>query len=346
MFDSAEAIVDFSERRIGFSKTMSLAEHFDIFLLSPAEIMEAAKELGAEDLHAPLLGQLSQTGDPGEARLALNALARKLSPLILAKAREVERERQDYYRVAGELHDINKIGVVDLGWGGSMAEPLRRIIREILPDAQVSAYYFGLLPHATHVIPSDMVRQAYSFENFWPDVIMPYELPSILQPARVYGASLTLIEILLSENVPTAMRLTRNPETQEIEITRVADVTTREQRLFLERLQHSAFAFVENAIALLPKNMNDWDFRTLIALLWNRLLSSPTADEAAYLGAFPHRADPSGRTPNTHLIERPSPKPGAIAEAYYASLWPAGWCALLSPEERAQLLYEVEVQKP
>lgn len=345
LFTSADAIADVASRNISFSHTTSIAEYFDIFLLLPEDLRVAAAKAGVSDLHAPLLQQLSNTGDVSEARRRLDGIIKDLAPLILRRATEASRDKATYYRDAGGLDGRRRIGIVDLGWSGTIVEPLQKIINDITPKAEVLAYFFGLTPKADGTIPKNVPHCAYAFEKSWPQCGDPYELPAPQQTHVVFGASLSLMEILLSENCTSAVGLVRASLGDTLGVVRASESYSVEHRDFLTLAHTAAQKFAEDAIEFLPDNIATWDFSPLLAQAWNRILSSPSQDEAEFLASFPHRMDASSHAPGGKLVSAQIVDGSSVLDQYWNSMWPAGWLALLDPRTRANVLEEYLAQK-
>lgn len=60
------------------------------------------------------------------------------------------------------------------------------------------------------------------------------------------------------------------------------------------------------------------------------------------MASFPHRVDASGYAANTTLVKPTAPDEDTLLNAFYTSMWPAGWLALLGSKTRARLLEQVE----
>jgi FMN phosphatase YigB (HAD superfamily) len=328
--------------RLDFSRDTTFADYLDIFLLSDEEVRHCADLAGVADINAPVLQQLSATGDYVEAHRALNRIVGMIAPLVVRKAREAARLQDAYYREAAAVGGARRIGLVDLGWAGSIIEPLRRILVDIAGQAEVRAYFFGLNPRSREVMPSSVPTRTYSFDNVGPREPSPGEIPSAAQPQDVLGASLSLMEVLISENCTTSIGLVRDEITGGLRPVFAADTYTDAHRRFLRLAHEEAEAFARDALLLLPASPVRWDFGPLLSHVWNRVLSSPDEEEARLLASFPHRIDASSHPATTTLVSYGVAPGSSLLDQFRASMWPAGWFALLAPEERARLLAEVE----
>jgi HAD superfamily hydrolase (TIGR01549 family) len=62
---------------------------------------------------------------------------------ILARAQKMRTHTLGYLQQAGVL-DQDKVGVVDIGWGGTLQRSISRILSSVSADAPVFGYYFGV----------------------------------------------------------------------------------------------------------------------------------------------------------------------------------------------------------
>jgi FMN phosphatase YigB (HAD superfamily) len=331
--DVAKAI-----RNVGFSRDTTLAEYLDIFQLNESDIAEYGKRHKFFDIHRPLHQETGATDIHGR----LVALIREIAPLVLQRASERVAILRDYYGSAADISapGIRNVGVVDLGWAGSLVKPLKNILGSANPKISLSAYFFGLNSRANAVIPQDVAAASYFFDR--KDVIPSSStrtIPQTDRPQDVVGASLSLLEVLISANHTTAIDLFRAPGQSAIEAIYADDSYTASQRQFVDTAHRECLRFVADVLPLLPRDIGQWNMRPLIAQGWNRLLSSPNLQEAALLGGFPHRVDASGHAANTTLVTPPvgGRSYEELKDEYAHSMWPRGWFALLDPSLRALL---------
>jgi hypothetical protein len=331
--------------RIHFSReTTTLADYLDIFLLSEEEVQHCAEIAGVTDIHAPVLQQLSRNGDYAEAHCALSRIIAGITRLVMRKAREVAKLQDEYYREAAAVDGACRVGLIDLGWAGSIIEPLRRIFAEIAEEAEIRAYFLGLNSDSRRVIPPSVPWRTYFFDNVWPRQPFPGEIPT--EPHNVLYASIALVEALISENCTTAIGLVRD-DTSGVHRVRpvfASDTYKDSHRRFLRLVHEEAEAFARDAILLLPASPGRWDFRPLLFHAWNRVLSSPGEEEARLLASLTHRIDASGRPAVTSLVVSGRASGSSLLDRFRASMWPAGFFALLNPDERAQLLAEADTR--
>jgi FMN phosphatase YigB (HAD superfamily) len=325
-------------RYVHFSMDTTLAEYLDIFSFSDEDITFCAGKLGVTDLNAPLLPQLSGKRDYPEAKHKIDQVLASLAPTIVIKARESSNTLKQYYMHASGYGGCGRLGIVDFGWAGSIMAPLYNIFQSISPETKLASYFFGLLEERKDNIPTGMEVSAY----FFCDVpLPPIALNVVPSPRRyqdVMWASVPLIEILIGQNTTTAIGLQFDPLTSELRVTRADDAYSAEQRQVLAAVHEEAMRFARDAIQLLGATPGRWDLKPLLAHAWNRILSSPNADEARLFATFPHRADASGRAANTRLVAPRSNSEAPLGDELRAAQWPAAGFALLNPIARARLL--------
>ena len=321
-------------RRTGMAVNTTLAEFLDIFGL-PAS--NAA--LTAAGLSNPDLPMLRQGRSYGELHDRLTAYIEQSAPKVLEWAAARTAHLVGYYRSATEIENVRRAAVVDLGWSGTLIQPLQTIFQRINPEISLQAYFFGLNDYADRVMPESVPSSSYLFDRKpMPLPGSPLTLPPIGCPEAVAVASLSLLEILISENCTTAIDLSKRGD--DYLVVRALDSWTADQRRFLAEVHDACLQFVVDTLPRMPRDVADWDLKPLVAQVWQRLLSSPTAEEAAILGALPHRVDASGEAARTPLVDLPQSGLSApqLWEHYQHALWPAGLFALLDPTTRASML--------
>ncbi|WP_156992269.1 HAD family hydrolase [Paraburkholderia oxyphila] len=328
-------------RSIGYSKGTTLAEYLDIFHVTADEAQRCGASIGISDVHAPIERSFGADLNYREVQAKLADLIKAMAPIVLERAGERRAALRDYYEGVAGLRGTGKVGLVDFGWAGSLLEPLEAILKEIDPALQVSAYFFGLNTRSNSVIPGSINASSYFFDR--KDCAQPQSplvLPNMARPQDVVGASLSLLEVLVSANNTTVVDLSTSSNGKGFSVTYAEDSYSPAQRRFLETAHEACLRFVDDALPFLPRNAELWDLKPLIAQGWQRLLSSPESSEAAYLGAFPHRVDASGHAANTTLVSLPDPGAGAesLWDEFQRAMWPAGWFALLDPAARATML--------
>lgn len=340
MFTSHES-VHAAVEKIHFAPSTSLVEYLDIFLLPDELVTTCAHKLGVFDVHAPLLEQMRGRGDYPSIKKQIADAIEAMIPIILKNAKEHKSQLEEYYREAAGLDDESRVGLVDLGWSGSIIHPIEDALRSSAPNITISSYFFGLLRNARNHLNPDMLVNAYFFRDCEWSIPNPLSPLSGLSPCDIISASPSLVEVLISENTTTAINVGRDTRSGAFNAIRADDSYGPRQRHLLELVHRAALNFAEDAIAMLPSDPKQWNFQPLLSAVWTRLLSSPDEVEARWLGSFPHRIDASGRAANTTLVTSGNTDPLA---SFRASLWPAGTLALMNPVDRAKVLNEAETK--
>ncbi|TCO14511.1 hypothetical protein EV666_10317 [Camelimonas lactis] len=330
-----------SAAKLDFSRATTLRDYLDMFLIRNDDIIvQCASRLGIGDVDAPILDQLGKRDDYGAAKRLLGEALADLAPTILEHANAASDDLLRYYRDAGGIEGSKAIGLVDLGWSGSIMPSLKSLFATLAPGATMRSYFFGLVHNRKNHLPADLPADAYFFSDgiFESYPYTPLRMPSPRQHVDVIGACPALMEVLLSENTTTAIGLRSDPATGALSAVRSQDTLSTEQRRLIAIMHEEALRFARDAVDILGSDPGRWDFSSLLAQAWNRLLSSPDSAEASLLGTFPHRADAGGGAATSTLVCSGSYHGRATLSDAGQVLWPAGWFALLDSSERALLL--------
>ncbi|HVZ10663.1 class I SAM-dependent methyltransferase [Rhodopila sp.] len=326
-------------KKLDFSCATTFYEYMDIFQIDNDDIIaRCADNLGIRDIHAPVVSQLSMCGDYSVAKGLLEKAVLDLAPTIIALAHEASENLLRYYGEASDIVNSKNVGLIDLGWSGSIMPPLSSIFKTVAPDVALRSYFFGLIENRKHHIPSDLRADAYFFLDDRFERHVPLQVPSGWQRADVIGASPSLMEVLLGENTTTTIGLQPDPTTGTLRAVRSKDAYSPEQRRLIAIMHEEALLFTRDALEILGADPGCWELKALLAQVWRRLLSSPDSEEARLLGAFPHRVDASGRGATATLVSSGSCNGRTALTDSAVVEWPAGWFALLDPVERALVL--------
>ena len=337
----SEADIDAVLPKIHFSQTTTLEEYLDIFHLVKADILPHSEQLGFGDLDEAILPAHEFHARYSEAQTRLTKLLKLLAPKVLQRAAEQQVLLRDYYMSAANIRAQRRFAIVDLGWAGSLIRPLETIFAQISDKVRPCAYFFGLNTYSQVVIPTSVPASAYFFDrqdkNPSANPMVP---PSFERPHEILYKSLSLFEILFCENKTTVIDLRREEAGENIVAFRAPDSFTSEQRRFLETAHEACLEFAQDAIKMLPRDLDQWDFKPLIAHTWMRLFSYTDKNEARFLGSFPHRVDPSGRAANTCILSTPKHTSDAtkLCAEWRDSMWPTGWFAVAEPSMRDKIM--------
>ena len=332
--------------KIHFTRDTTLTEYFDILHINKDELADFAHKLSFGQLDDPIVPHNVKFWEHyTEAHSRLLRLARSMGPTVLQKAATQRDMLSEYYETAIGVNGLSRIGLVDLGWAGSMIPALQLLLNRTNDKIRLSSYFFGLITYAKHNIPPDIPSMGYLFHHKdWNQPLRPLFLPSLDSYQDILHESLPLFEVLFSQNCTTVVDLRRDVKKGQFTPMRSIDSYTPQQRIFLNILHEACLKFAEDALPLLPPTLDSWDFRPLIAHSWMRILADPRIEEARLLGALPHRSDASGRTPTTNLASRrnDATDAAAIYDEWKSAMWPAGWFALAPNSTRDTLLRHLD----
>jgi hypothetical protein len=317
-----------------FTRHTTLAEYADILGLAEQDIAHRFQRV-----HEPVW----PSGNPADYEAVRERLAGQfveLAPLILQRAAEQRVLLGRYYAAASDVSEARGIGIVDLGWSGRLMAPLEKLLRAGNARITLSAHFFGTGSAARTIIPDTIPWSSYFFHAQDPrQLASPMEPPDARVFQDVIGASMSLVEILISANYTTIIGLAHDREGGVLPV-HAEDTSTAKQRSFLAQAHESCLTFVQDMLRCLPEDPERWDLRDAIAKGWARLLQSPSIAEAELLGRFPHRMDASGHGATKTLVSPADPSSSGenLWDEWSSSLWPAGWFALLEPSLRARML--------
>ncbi|MDB5582851.1 MAG: hypothetical protein JWR80_8027 [Bradyrhizobium sp.] len=117
-----------------------------------------------EDINLPKwAGEfLDEEVSSGHVHSALIRIARVLTPLIRKNAADHFEAIGAYFRHVG-IDQLSRIGIVDIGWHGSMQVLLQKILQEMDYRIKITGIYAGLYEHAKKPVSNDTMT-AYLFD--------------------------------------------------------------------------------------------------------------------------------------------------------------------------------------
>lgn len=207
----------------------------------------------------------------------LRRLFAELADPIRANAREEREVLLDYLRATG-LTAGRRVGLVDVGWHGTMQRSLTDMLRDIGDGPQITGLYLGTHAFAPKLglIDDRYPHDAYLFRGGEPDAYR-----------RLIWEGVEVVELLFSATEGTIVRIERdaggnfNPvrATTDLEPYRIESIT---------RLQAGAMAFVDDYLALKSRFPELALTRDAATAQLKRFLRHPSAAEARYIGDIPH----------------------------------------------------------
>jgi hypothetical protein len=204
------------------------------------------------------LGAMVRRDDEGKLR----GLFMSLEPQIVQAAQLERRRLVAYVEDLADWHR-ERVGVIDIGWHGSLQVSLRRMLG--LPAEQLFGYYFGL-ERGVRARRTERMR-AYLDEEIWRDVWTCW---------RTFRRCREIFEVLLSEQDGSIIGLRQRG--RRFTAVRDAYAMPVNAAARLRLLQ-------ESAMAALPQSaMSRGEVRRRL----RRLLSRPSVEQAVALGDIPH----------------------------------------------------------
>lgn len=301
------AITGVDERACDFlvsgTSRLAVTEFLSRTGLTPSECMAEIQAVGL---------QPDQIVSVGEDYDRLRALFRSLEPALLKLAAAERRLLADYWRQEG-LFEQSHIGLVDIGWHGSLQESFARLMQEFGQDTPVTGYYLGTFPPARARTEAGAKHRAYLCEAGDP-----------ADRLATIKSSVEIFEWLFCAPHPSVVGFQRSgtgqvrPKFESGEFEQARETTAMQ-------VQAGALKFIEDALncfapglkpPLIPVGLE-------VALL-DDLLKRPTAQEARLLGDLPH-AEGFGGVTQVRSIAQPA------AKLYH----PIAWARLISGYRQA-----------
>lgn len=320
----------------------TLAVYMDMFNLREEDYMPVAREYGFTSPQDTIFDGSNYGPNYHVGLEKLIKIMDILTDKVIEESQKNRKTLVGYYKK--EVGDVGcgNISIIDLGWSGTLVAPLSDLLKSYNGKLKFSAFFFGLTAHANIVMPDTLPTKGYFFDrDQWTGARVPLDVPGPKEKIRIIEASPSLLEILISANHTTVIKIEENEG--GFSKIHAQDTYSVEQREFLTEAHKACMEFVEDALALLPDDIGTWNFNDVITHGWNRLLSSPSEDEAQLLGAFPHRVEASGLGADTTLVlpVKNSADVDVMWDEYTYGAWPAGWFACLNDRARASFLTKV-----
>lgn len=275
-----------SRRALNIAAIERLSDEDIAFLSSGISVLTAAQfvERAGVDwrLHQHAFRAAGFDGPHHEVRTGtdyanLRRLFADLEDPICANAREERQVLLDYLRAEG-LAAGRRVGLVDVGWHGTMQRSLTNILRDTGEAPQIVGLYLGTHAFAPKLglIDETYVHDGYLFRGGEPEVYR-----------RLIWEGVEVVELLFAATEGTIVRIGRESDgqfrpvraTNDLEPYRVESVT---------RMQSGAMEFVEDYLALKSRFPELVLPRDAATAQLTRMLRHPTAAEARFIGDIPH----------------------------------------------------------
>lgn len=259
----------------------------------------------------------------GEDYGRLRMLFRLLEPNLVALAGEERRILRDYFLQEG-LFEQQNIGLVDIGWHGTLQESVGRLLRLFQHDTSVTGFYMGTFAAARERVNSGARQHGYVCELGEPGdrlaiiraSVEVFEWIFCAPHGSVVGFQHTdkgLIEPLF--------------DSIEFEKNRVSSA---------QRMQAGAMQFIHDALDCFASKPPEIPCDLSLALLED-LLRRPSAQEANAIGDLPH-AEGFGDVVQVRPIAHPDGRPYRphawldLYKGYRKTFWRAGYRRRVWPD--------------
>ena len=260
----------------------------------------------------------------GEDYGRLRALFRSLAPKLLTQA-EAERERLHDYFVQEQVFQQGHVGLVNIGWHGSLQESFSRLLSLFGRDIEVTGFYLGTFEAAKARVAEGARQFAYLCEGGEP-----------AERLRIIWTSVQIFEWIFSAPHGSVLGFRRTPEG-------VAPILEsgnldKDSAMMAARMQVGALRFIEDALdCFLPSVEPPPIPAGLGVAMLADLLHRPTREEASNLGDLLH-TDGFGEVLNVRHIARPLASPYQLSawpgllNGYRAAFWRRGYLRRLWPD--------------
>ena len=253
--------------------------------------------------------------DPVEGRLGyrqLRTLFESLGPVILAKAAD-ERER---FRAYCEQEGVFKepvIGLVDIGWHGSLQESFTALMAHEGHRSRVEGFYVGTYRTAKKQAPGEVRHHAYLFKGGEPQKLL-----------RVVRASVEIFEWFFCAPHGSVLGFAHAEGGGMKPLLDESDLEAHRQSTAAS-VQEGALQFLDDALGVFPDGAPPPGVPPELSItLMEALLRRPTPEEARFLGDLPH-LEGFGSTSGVRYVAKPL---GGLLE-------PWAWRGLLSGYRQA-----------
>ena len=326
-----------SRRALNVAAIKDLNEDVIRFLSSGTSVLTAAQfvERAGVDWrkHQSAFRAAGFRGPQDEVRTeadygCLRQLFLGLAGPICENARGEREVLLDYLRASG-LAGNRRVGLIDVGWHGTMQRSITDMLRERGDCPEITGLYLGTYGFAHEVVLPDekYAHDAYLFRRGDPD-----------EYRRLIWEGVEVVELLFSATEGTIVRIERDAGGNYVPVRASTDLEPYRIES-ITRLQQGAMQFVDDYLALKARFPDLTLSRDAAAAQLKRFLRHPTEAEARYVGDIPH-GEGFGAIyarrllayPHSlRMLARPQPFRWVLRQDY----WHAGRNRRASPLQRA-----------
>ena len=196
---------------------------------------------------------------------------------ICENAREERRVLLDYLSASG-LAGGRRIGLIDVGWHGTMQRSITDMLRERGDCPDITGLYLGTYGFAHEIVLPDekYPHDAYLFRRGDPD-----------DYRRLIWEGVEVVELLFSATEGTIVRIERDADGNYFPVRASTDLEPYRIESIV-RMQQGAMQFVDDYLALKARFPHLTLSKDTAAAQLKRFLRHPSEAEARYVGDIPH----------------------------------------------------------
>ena len=321
-----------SRRALNVAAIDELDDRVLDFLMSGTSVLEAAQfvqRLGIDWREHAAVFQASGFSSPQQPvatpadRTCLRKLLLALAEPIRARA-SAERPVLVEYLAAAGLRNGGRVGVVDIGWHGTMQRNLTNLLRAAGAHTEIVGLYLGTYKHAVAVPDLGYPHDAYLFV--------------LGQPAAAVDLIQTcveIVELLFSATEGSVTRIDRDANGAFVPVRDASDLEPHRVDS-IQKLQAGALEFVDDYARLKNRFYQLRLPREVALTQLERVLLAPTRQEAECLGEIPH-GEGFGDVYTQRFIARPPAprllltRPRKFRRQIRQAFWRVGCLARLAP---------------
>lgn len=264
--------------------------------------------------------------DSGQEYGQLRALFRQLEPRLLELAGQERQMLNAYWQQEG-LFAQSHIGLVDIGWHGSLQDSFLTLLRRFGSEALATGYYLGTFPPARARTEAGARHRGYFCQGGEP-----------AERLAIIKASVEVFEWLFCAPHGSVLGFQKSLMGQRVEPVFESGDLESVRELSAARTQEGALQFIDDVLNCFSLGTKPPPIPIGFEVsLLHDLLKQPTAEEARLLGDLPH-AEGFGGVSRVRAMGRPEVNlfnPLAWPElirGYRQAFWRQGYLRRLRPD--------------
>ncbi len=200
----------------------------------------------------------------------------ELSDIILENAKKERKKTLAYFTQEGLLETNISYGIVDMGWAGRLQESLAKILATSDCNVAISGFYFGL---------TRKLKQKYGKTYCY---FFSHDSEKLFTTVGL--KLLSILEVLTTaDHASTVSFSETNGEYKPVFKKLLYDEQTLS---WIKALRGGMYGFLSNMDGVHKESVsNKYALKKRLVLLMETLYTSPTFEEAQYLGRFPYCTD-------------------------------------------------------